>query len=408
VWTHLSADGNSLTVSVSRPWLQGIFGLAFAGAAATFVVLFARGDVEMVQNGVRVPVPALVCCGSLIIAGAFVLLGLVVAGHRKGVTLDRQASEAIDWEGLLVPLSSTRHSLRGYTTVWLQSAIREGLRDKNNRSQFYRAYYVKLLDPKGRELLLGQSGAEKATRAAAQKIAEFLGLEFADRTTGDAPLPANRRWHVSLDVPGLGPVSVESAAPPAPELTAYEFRDRAEQPEGSRVQVEPYAEGVTLTVPPAGIWRGSKGLLVFGLIWTVLISAIGLIVMGFMQQSGHYHKGVLAGLAFFELVGLFMVAGAIQMGRRRAVLAVVGERLLLLQAGPFRRTRREWARDELTDVRTGHGSLSAGGEPVIELQVIARRGKKCGLLGGRDEEELRWLATVLRRSLALSPATPSR
>jgi hypothetical protein len=402
-----------LQVSLSRPWLQGIIGLVFAVVAATIMVTLARGDVDMVKDGVRVPLPDMARWGSLIMAGAFVLFGLVLAGHRKGMILDRQAREAFHWEGLLIPMSRARHSIRRYALVGLQSAIREGPRDKRARRQFYRMYHVKLLDPKGSELVLGQSGSETATRAAAQKIAEFLGLPLADRTTGDAPLPADRHWRAAVDVPGLGPISVGAAAAPAPVLTAYEFRECSDQPEGSRVQVAQDAAGVTLTVPAAGIWRGSKGLLVFGLIWTILISAIGLIAVGFMQQSGQYRTGMLAGLGFFELIGLLVMAGAIQMGRRRAVLAVVGDRLLLLQTGPFRRTRREWARSQLTDVRTGPSGLSMGGEPVLELQVRARGDKKCGLLSGRDEEELRWLATILRRAMGLAqhhgePATQPR
>jgi len=43
--------------------------------------------------------------------------------------------------------------------------------------------------------------------------------------------------------------------------------------------------------------------------------------------------------------------------------------------------------------------------PVIELQVHPRVGKKVGLLAGRDETELRWMATQLRRALKV-PANP--
>ena len=49
-------------------------------------------------------------------------------------------------------------------------------------------------------------------------------------------------------------------------------------------------------------------------------------------------------LSIFVLAGVGMVLGAINMGRRRAVLAVVGGRLLVLQTGPFGSKRREWDR----------------------------------------------------------------
>ena len=39
------------------------------------------------------------------------------------------------------------------------------------------------------------------------------------------------------------------------------------QPNSSPIEVEEAADGVTLQVPPQGIWRGSKGLFVFSLFW---------------------------------------------------------------------------------------------------------------------------------------------
>ena len=36
---------------------------------------------------------------------------------------------------------------------------------------------------------------------------------------------------------------------------------------------------------------------------------------------------------------------------------------------------------------------------MIELQIQPRTGKKTGLLAGRNEQELRWLATRLRQAL---------
>ena len=39
--------------------------------------------------------------------------------------------------------------------------------------------------------------------------------------------------------------------------------------------------------------------------------------------------------------------------------------------------------------------------PVLELQVRPREGAQVGLLAGRDEEELHWIATRLRRALTM-------
>lgn len=207
-------------------------------------------------------------------------------------------------------------------------------------------------------------------------------------------------------MPGIGPITLASDCPRL-EQTPYEFRECQDQPEGSAVQIEQYGEGVTLTVPPAGIRHGSKGLFAFGLIWSVVITAAGLFMIGSMRNAGTYHIGAIAGLAFLVLVGLAMLAGAVQMGRRRAVLAVVGPLFMVLQVGPFGRQRRQWQVNQIRDIRTGPGRMSSAGEPVIELQVLPTGGKMVRLLGGRDEEELRWLATVLRQGLRREAGTVS-
>ena len=43
--------------------------------------------------------------------------------------------------------------------------------------------------------------------------------------------------------------------------------------------------------------------------------------------------------------------------------------------------------------------MTVNDKHVIELQIHPKGGTKIGLLAGRDEEELRWLATMLRRTL---------
>ena len=40
---------------------------------------------------------------------------------------------------------------------------------------------------------------------------------------------------------------------------------RPVQPAGSKITIERFPDGLTITVPPTGIW--SQGLFVFGLIW---------------------------------------------------------------------------------------------------------------------------------------------
>jgi hypothetical protein len=89
-----------------------------------------------------------------------------------------------------------------------------------------------------------------------------------------------------------------------------------------------------------------------------------------MQQAGKYHIGAFAGLTLFALVGLPDGDCGINRGWRRAVLAVVGDQLMLLQVGPLGRQRRQWQANQVRDI----------------------------------DPELGWLAKVLRGALRLAPA----
>ena len=107
-------------------------------------------------------------------------------------------------------------------------------------------------------------------------------------------------------------------------------------------------------------------------------------------------------LPIFWAFGLVFLMGSINMGRRRTVLAVVGDRLLILLSGPFGRERREWSRAELRRIQAGPSDMEVNNRPVLGAHIQPVQGKTYGLLAGRDEVELRWLAARLRQALKLS------
>jgi hypothetical protein len=391
------SDGSQLELCQSRPWIQGFFGLPFAAIGVLFLVLCLQGDMETVQAGQRVPVSpttkAAVVAGS-ILAVAF---GLLIAGYRQGITLDRLSGVAVRWQRLLVPLSARQCDLRRYTGVWLRSEVRESVDPKTDRRRSYVAYRPALTEPRGSELALGETTGAEEARTAGRLIAEFLSTDFLDKTAGEAP-PVVQGANLEVGLPGdAGSLYVATPVPDFKET--YEFRECLDRPADSQVAVENCADGVTLTVPPAGIWYGSKGLFPFAILWLGLTTAIGAIFITSMYKVGRYDFWPLAGIALFAVIGVLMLAGAVQMGRRRAVLAVVGDRLLVLQSGPLGSKPRDWSQNQLADIRTGPSGMKSGDIPVIELQVVLRDGKHVDLLSGHDEEELRWLATVLKRAL---------
>jgi hypothetical protein len=175
--------------------------------------------------------------------------------------------------------------------------------------------------------------------------------------------------------------------------------DVPEQPAGSQVQVEEHTAGVRLAVPPAGVSRGSKGLFLFALVWCAFMAVFTVVmVLPGTKKESPLSVPILFLLGFWA-IGLGMLASAINMGRRTATLTVEAGRLRVETVGPFGAKQLEWSRGEVAAIRADASGLEVNHRPVIELQIHTVAGKKVGLLAGRKEEELRWLATRLRRAL---------
>ena len=183
--------------------------------------------------------------------------------------------------------------------------------------------------------------------------------------------------------------------------TSEPLDEDVKQPEGSQIQVEEYPTGVTLTVPPAGVWRGSKGLCFFGFLWCGIISVFSLVAL--LATPGDE----VPWFAYPILVGLFAIGaavllGGINMGIRRAVLAVVDDSLMVLQSGLFGAKRREWTRDQIDRIVCGASGMEVNKRPVLQLQIHGNSRGKFSVLTGRDDAELRWIAATLRLALRLS------
>jgi hypothetical protein len=89
------------------------------------------------------------------------------------------------------------------------------------------------------------------------------------------------------------------------------------------------------------------------------------------------------------------------MGRRRAMLLVESGQLKVAQIGIFGAKKWEWNRDDIAAIRADASGITVNNVPVIELQIHPARGGKAGFFAGRDEQELRWMASELRQALKL-------
>lgn len=188
-----------------------------------------------------------------------------------------------------------------------------------------------------------------------------------------------------------GAVNAEDVRPPLPA--------------GTKIAIERFPDGLTINIPPAGLWRGTQGLFVFALIWNGFIGTITVVMLAaFLGGDGKQQNIVWALPAFlsiFWLVGIGILLGSINMGRRRAAIALTGGTLMVIQTGLFGSKQRDWESGDVEAVRAGPSGMTVNDKPVLELQIFDGGASKFGLLSGRSDEELRWLAAELRAALGV-------
>jgi hypothetical protein len=111
------------------------------------------------------------------------------------------------------------------------------------------------------------------------------------------------------------------------------------RPDGCRLVLDERPEGRTITLPPVGILRGIHPFL---LVWTIgwcLIAfpmTAGVVALALAGEFDEVDGGVLLPLLFmmpFVLIGVGALLAAIHRGRRSTILAVAGNRLLVVQKG---------------------------------------------------------------------------
>jgi hypothetical protein len=78
-----------------------------------------------------------------------------------------------------------------------------------------------------------------------------------------------------------------------------------------------------------------------------------------------------------------------------------GRALLISQRSYFGVKQRGWQREELRTITCGPSGMEVNEQPVMELQITPASGGTESFFTGRDEDELRWLARLLRESLEL-------
>jgi hypothetical protein len=237
-------------------------------------------------------------------------------------------------------------------------------------------------------VLWAETRAYGQLRLLADYPEEWL-LVLADDLAGRCGLASEFGPSVPLTVPMREKQLARSRAPVGEPL---------EQPVESRVAVERRGTGVTLNIPPGG--PGPLYLIGLVLCGFAAVFSLPLVCAGPSLLDAPWG-------ALLFIFGFWAVAGGVFLrgyhnAHLRTAATVVGDELSIETAGPLGTTRQQWSRAQVADIRCGETEWAEGEDnprPIIQLQIHLTEGKKIGLCTCRREEELRWMADVLRRAL---------
>lgn len=181
-----------------------------------------------------------------------------------------------------------------------------------------------------------------------------------------------------------------------------------EEPAGTNITIERREEGISIRVPPAGLWKGSKGLFLFAVLWNgfcsifVVFAVLG--ALGIVEGDGDLPSWALPLFILpFIAVGVGITLVALNMGRRHAEIVTAYDALLIIRHTIFGKKVAEWAAEQIAEIGVGSSGMEVNDVPVMELQVLPRDGKKFGCLSQLDAEELDWIAGELNAALPLVP-----
>lgn len=185
------------------------------------------------------------------------------------------------------------------------------------------------------------------------------------------------------------------------EQPAEEY-EVTEKPPGCPILVESTPGRLVLTVPPSGLWKGTRGFFVFSIFWCLFMTVFtGFMVYGAIhsESTSDFPWFVWLCILGFWGIGIGMMLGAINMGRRHAVLVVQGGCLKVTQTGLFGTKQREWQQPEIASIRCDASGMAVNDVPVLELQIHPVSGKKAGYFAGHGTNDLEWMASALRKAL---------
>ena len=356
-------------------WVR-LVGLIFIGMAALFLYWIVRLGIANLQSpNHNIEVEDYIMLGIGVVLGGFAYfplwLGLsILAGHRevtlRGGKLRTTERVAFFWRTKRWPIAKM-------TRVQVVAFFSSDTPNPKEGSLLSRLDALSGMLADGTRFMIVPAYPRRLLNPFAEELARRCNCKF-DRAEYVSPETAERRQQAAA-------------------VTAWNEGVRR-QPESSRAIVDDVPEGITIALPRYGFRGGPLTMMVIG--------GIAVAVAGFvMAKVDNLPTTPTIIVQAIGLAGLLVFIHGIRIARRKAVIAIVGRQLLVMQTGLLRSTQKAWDADQLVAVRVGKSGMQINEVDVLELQIVPREGLPFGLLAGRDEPEIAWIAGVVRERLGV-------
>ncbi|MEM6332568.1 MAG: hypothetical protein AAF823_04430 [Planctomycetota bacterium] len=184
-------------------------------------------------------------------------------------------------------------------------------------------------------------------------------------------------------------------------------------PHGSTLTLDVRADGLTIEAPRQPIRKASRGLFSFGLLWMgfcLLFTAVAALNPLFgigesdVDWSDPRDVAMLVGIMLlFHAIGVGMIVASVNAARRRVIIDVVGDTLVVTRSSLFGTRQDEHIAADITHIERESTGTEINNKPVDALRIHTRDGKRLQLLTHLTNQEIDFVANLLRRALQVQP-----
>lgn len=223
-----------------------------------------------------------------------------------------------------------------------------------------------------------------------RQVAERIAAELEFVGEGEAP-----------DIDYYAPEALAERQPYEEVLQSTEAPVVRAQPDGKRAHLEYTDDGLVMTIPPSGMLRHYSTMVGFGAIFFVAGLFFGGVIVMNMDEDPDIKPFLFLPIAFV-VMGLSVMLWPVAASRRSSRFEIVGDELRIRRKGGFWGEKvHKWTKDQIQAIEVNDSMTSVNDRTLRQLSIkVGYMGR--GMLIGRDEVELQWIAAKLRDGLGIT------